>query len=321
MNKKDIKKYFSFLGIKKKYKSKKINCEICGSKDSKIIKKKISWNNNKFGILPVCGCLNCGFVFQNPRFEKDFYEKFYSEYYRKKTYNNVVPSKAFLKDQENRGKKIFDFIKKYIKKSKGTILDVGCSVGLMFKPFIKSGWTCIGNDPDYHYVKYGREKLNLPVEFLQAEKMKLKNNSLDLIIIAGSLEHCYDPNKVLTLCAKAAKKGSLIVLETRGEPRATSKVYFNHNHHRYFSMNSIELMMIKHGWKPFLTTLFPISGPTREGGIWSLGIFTGKKSKKNFKDLIKNGKRESYESLINKYKYYDLINKKIDPNRGDYRNK
>tara|TARA_B100000795_G_scaffold245310_1_gene210386 strand:+ start:541 stop:843 length:303 start_codon:yes stop_codon:yes gene_type:complete len=85
--------------------------------------------------------------------------------------------------------------------------------------------------------------------------------------------------------------------------------------------SSASLMIIKHGWKPFLTTLFPISGPTREGGIWCLGFFTGKKSKKNFKDLIKNGKRESYESLINKYKYYDLINKKIDTSRGDYRNK
>ena len=117
--------------------------------------------------------------------------------------------------------------------------------------------------------------------------MKLKNNSLDLIIIAGSLEHCYDPNKVLTLCAKAAKKGSLIVLETRGEPRATSKVYFNHNHHRYFSMNSIELMMIKHGWTPFLTTQYPIYGPTRLPGYSAYGRFSSKKPNiKSFKKII-----------------------------------
>ena len=64
---------------------------------------------------------------------------------------------------------------------------------------------CIGNDPDFHYVEYGK-KLNLPVEYMQAEKMKIKDNSVDLIIIAGSLEHCYDPNKVMSLCAKLQRK-------------------------------------------------------------------------------------------------------------------
>ena len=35
---------------------------------------------------------------------------------------------------------------------------------------------------------------------------------------------------------------SLIVLEGRGYPRSTAKYYFNHNHHRYFSINSFELI-------------------------------------------------------------------------------
>ena len=191
----------------------------------------------------------------------------------------------------------------------------------MLRPFLKDGWKCEGNDPDYHYVKYGKKKFNLPIKYLQAENMKLKNNSLDLIIIAGSLEHCYDPNKVLSLCAQASKKGSIIVLEARGEPRSTKRVYFNHNHHRYFTLNSLELIMIKHGWRPFLSTMYPISGPTREGGIWSLGVFGGKRVAKNFYSLIKNGKRETYQSIIHKFKYYDLMNKNLNPDRGDYRNK
>ena len=321
MNKKDVKKYLNFLGVSKNYKSKKINCEICNNKKSKIITSKISWGKNKFGILPVCCCERCGFLFQNPRFGREFYEKFYSEYYRKKIYKNLIPSKDFLKDQESRGVKIFNFIQKYLKKKRGKMLDVGCSVGLMFKPFIKKGWICEGNDPDYHYVKYGVEKYNLPVKFLQAEKMKLKKKYFDLILIAGSLEHCYDPNKVLSLCAEASKKGSILILEARGEPRSTMKAYFNHNHHRYFTLNSLELIMIKHGWKPFLSTMYPISGPTREGGIWCLGKFEGKSISKNFQSLIKNGKHETYESIIHKFKYYDNINKNLNPDRGDYRNK
>jgi hypothetical protein len=40
MNKKEINKYFSYLGIKRKFKSKKIKCEVCGSKKNKIVQKK-----------------------------------------------------------------------------------------------------------------------------------------------------------------------------------------------------------------------------------------------------------------------------------------
>ena len=42
---------------------------------------------------------------------------------------------------------------------------------------------------------------------------------------------------------------------------------------------------------------------------------------RNFQSLIKNGKHETYESIIHKFKYYDDINKNLNPDRGDYRNK
>ena len=34
--------------------------------------------------------------------------------------------------------------------------------------------------------------------------------------------------------------------------------------------------MIKHGWMPILTTSYPITGPTRKGGIYCIGRYTGK---------------------------------------------
>ena len=318
MNKKQIKKYLDYLGLKDYFSFKPINCELCGFSKNDIIKNIISWNNNKFGYHPISVCKNCGFVFQKYRSSKKFYKKFYEEFYRKKIYKNLSPSKEFLSDQKKRGEKIFKYIRNMLPK-KGTVLDVGSSVGLMLLPYKNMGWKIIGNDPDLTFVEFGKKKYNLPIECIQSEDMKLKQNSLDLIIIAGSLEHCYDPNKVLQICANAAKKNSLLILEGRGEPRATSKYYFNHNHHRYFSLNTLELMMIKHGWKPLITTMYPISGPTREGGTWSIGKLSKKLSKSKFQELIKNGKKESAISVKEKYRYYDLINQNLNPMRGDYR--
>ena len=44
--------------------AKKVN-----SSDVLQVIRKISWNENKFGVLPVHSCNNCGMVFQNPRFK------------------------------------------------------------------------------------------------------------------------------------------------------------------------------------------------------------------------------------------------------------
>ena len=300
------KKYFSFLGCKVNYKVKKIKCEICNSsKNTKII-DIISWNRKNYGYMPIVSCNFCGFVYQWFRFSESFYEIFYSKYYREKIFISPTPSRNFIRDQKSRGKKLYDFLKKNnLLKKKGNMLDVGCSVGLFLKPFIEKGWNCFGNDPDRAYIEHGIKNYNLPIKYEQAEKMKLKKDSLDLIIIMGSLEHCYDPNIVMKKCSDAAKEKSILVLEARGNPQKENKNYFNHNHHRYFSENSLELMMIKHGFEPILTSSYPITGPTRKGGIYTIGI--KKRTKINLKKLISLGKRESTQSVIFKYKHYNKV--------------
>ena len=42
---------------------------------------------------------------------------------------------------------------------KGTVLDVGSSVGLMLLPYKKMGWKIIGNDPDLTFVEYGKKNI------------------------------------------------------------------------------------------------------------------------------------------------------------------
>ena len=82
MKQSDINAYLKYVNLSSKYQPKYKKCEICNSKKTKILQKKISWNNNKFGVLPVHCCLNCGFIFQNPRFSKKFYAEYYGHRYR-----------------------------------------------------------------------------------------------------------------------------------------------------------------------------------------------------------------------------------------------
>ncbi len=303
-----IKDYLNHLGMDMKYIPKTIPCEICVNTKTTTIRETISIGKDSFGKLPVEACNRCGFLFQNPRFNEEFYEDYYAKYYRNVLKGSAEPSKEFIDDQISRGKILYETIKKYISKP-GSMLDVGCSAGGTMVSFLENGWKVFGTDPDIGFVKYGKEKLGLPIEAVSAEKMNLGDKKFDFIMILGSLEHVYDPNLTLDICRKASSENGFLLLEGRGHPQKESKLYFNHNHHRYFTFNSLELIMIKHGWEPVLTTDKPICGPTRPGGIYCLGKASKTHDTKSFLKMIESGKRELPEDIIAKFDKLDGIKK------------
>ena len=303
------KKYLKFTKLDKlNYSLKETNCDICNSKKNNLLSKKILWGKI-YGHMPVVSCDECGYIFQKYKFDRNFNKDFYAKTYREKIFKNPIPSKKFLKDQELRGKMLFNFLKKnFTIPRKGRALDVGCSVGLFLKPYNNIGWNCYGNDPDKSFINYGKKNLHLNLSDEQAEDMEFKKNFFDITIIMGSLEHCYDVNKVMRKCYDYSKKKGILVLEARGDPQSTLNNYFNHNHYRYFSLNSLELIMLKHGFEPVLTTRYPITGPSRKGSIFCIG--TKNKKKIDIRSIINNSKKkESLLSIQYKFKYFELLNK------------
>jgi 2-polyprenyl-3-methyl-5-hydroxy-6-metoxy-1,4-benzoquinol methylase len=302
-------KYLKFTKLNKfDYQVKEIICDICNSKKKNLLSEKIKWGKN-FDFMPVVSCGNCGYIFQKYKFDINFNRDFYDKTYREKIFKNSLPSKTFLKDQEFRGKMLFKFLQNNFKiPNKGRVLDVGCSVGLFLKPYSKAGWDCYGNDPDKSFINFGKKKLQVNLKDEQAEDMNFKKNLFDLTIIMGSLEHCYDVNKVMMKCYNSSKRDGILVLEARGDPQSSIKNYFNHNHYRYFSLNSLELIMLKHGFEPLLTTRYPITGPSRKGSIFCIGLKTKKKA--NIQSIINiSKKRESLLSVHYNFKYTELLNK------------
>ena len=235
--------------------------------------------------------------FKDINLKKKFYKNFYLKYYRNITHNSLKVEPSFFQDQINRGRILFDNLKSFLPSS-GKMLDVGCSAGGTMVPFIKNKWKCYGNDPDKSYVEYGKSK-KLNVDYLLSENMNFKKNFFDLIIILGSLEHCYDINKVMSKCSKYSKENSIIVLEGRGRPKSEAKKFFNFNHHRIFTHNSFELLLLKHGWMPLFSTFKNLSGPTRPNTIFTVGVKSEKLKKSFFQSIIKSGKKDSY-NLIKK---------------------
>jgi len=296
MNKKKIQEsFFKKLRIKKKYFLKEINCDICGHEKKKDILKKISLSKDQLIEFPYSMCVKCGHLFQKYKFEKKFYKNFYLKYYRNITHNATSVEPSFFQDQINRGKILHRSLKDFLPLS-GKMLDVGCSAGGTMVPFLKKKWKCYGNDPDRNYVQYGKLK-KLNIDYLSSENMVFKKKFFDLIIILGSLEHCYDINKVMSKCSKYSKDESIIVLEGRGRPKSEAKKFFNFNHHRIFTHNSFELLLLKHGWMPLFSTFKNLSGPTRPNTIFTIGIKSNKLKNKTFQKIIQSGKIDNFSKI------------------------
>jgi len=283
--------YLKYVGAgNKNFKYEMAPCEICDGTEFTVMREIVGIGQGKYGKLPVQACNRCGYLMQNPRFERAFYQEFYRNYYRLITNASPDPSQTFIDDQLLRGRKLYEFVKEYLPE-KGAMLDVGCSSGGFLIPFKEKGWEVYGTDPDQGYVKYGRDVLGVPIEVKDAEEMELEIGKYDLVIIMGSLEHVFDPNVILQKCRKASKEGGILVLEGRFTPLGLSKNYFNHNHHRYLRRNSMELTMIKHGWQPFITTEEMICSESRIGNGYCFGRTSPAPSHEELIRLIKGGKR------------------------------
>ena len=288
--------YLRGVGIVDQVSAAALPCEVCGGDDHDILVDTVEVGNEQFGRLPVVGCANCGFIYQNPRFNQEFYDSYYDKYYRLMLFGDAEPEKDFLLDQVRRGEHLYRSLAARLPKQ-GKLLDVGCSAGGLMVAFAKRGWEVLGTDPDSTYVEFGRRRLGLRLEAVSAEAMELPDASYDLIVITGSLEHVFDVNRVLALCRKACAPGGMLFIEGRALNYGLMKGYFSHNHRRYLSLHSIELLMLKHGWTPILSTDAPLCGPTRPGAVHVLGRAGDPLDAAALQGEIDGGRREALATL------------------------
>ncbi|HAT32260.1 MAG TPA: class I SAM-dependent methyltransferase [Janthinobacterium sp.] len=288
--------YLRGVGIVDHVSAATVACEVCGGDEHEVLVDTVDIGNDRFGRLPVVGCVNCGFLYQNPRFNQEFYDNYYDKYYRLMLFGDSAPEKDFLLDQVRRGEHLYRSLASRLPQQ-GRLLDVGCSAGGLMLAFAKRGWEVLGTDPDSSYVEFGKRRLGLRLQAVPAEAMQLPEGGFDLIVITGSLEHVFDVNRVLALCRKACAPGGLLFIEGRALNYGLIKGHFSHNHRRYLSLQSIELLMLKHGWTPILSTEDPLCGPTRPGAVHVLGRAGDALAAAALQGEIEGGRRESLAAL------------------------
>jgi len=316
--------YFKSIGLTKEYKSHSIPCEVCNGEDFiQVLSKARVGSSGVYGELPVCGCKRCGYIMINPRYEKQFYVDYYRRIYRTLTHGCAKPKDEYIQGQKHRGKKIADYLERFISKP-GKMLDLGCAAGATMIPFLEKGWDAVGVEPDEACVETGKKELGLNIHLGDAESINFPEGSFDLILCLGTMEHCYDLNASMTAVKRSLKNNGIFLVRNRSEEIFGSVIeYFSNNHYRYFTKQTFELLMARYGFEieefqdePLEDIPGEFYAVARSKYNVSLDVVQ-KRVSEGFKDDILKRKRyfkRQQEKFIEKSKYLLGLAQKLDYN-------
>lgn len=222
-------------------------CPICKSKDFSIyLKTKDYTLTNEEFILEKCN--NCGFIFTNPRPEKNII----GSYYDSPDYiSHTNSSHGFINGLYQLIKR-YSLIKKYqlilnYKKS-GKILDIGCGTGDFLNIFKKNKWDTAGIEPNDKARNYAKDNYNLNV-FTEEQLKIFAEKSFDVITLWHVLEHLSDLNEKLDTINKLLKNDGILIVAVPNCIAKDAEIYkqfwaaYDVPRHLYhFSPNTIELL-------------------------------------------------------------------------------
>ena len=200
------------------------------------------------------------------------------------------------------------------------MLDHGCASGLTMIPWIKKKWDAIGIDPHKPSVKLGKRKYKLNIKNAFGEKLPFKNNKFDVILSLGSLEHSYDLKKSMNEIKRTLNINGYLVIRWRSDNLIGSPLeYYNHNHYRFFTKNTWNLILKHYGFSSISHINKDIEG--YKSYLYIVAKNTGIKSKKFKKNKYYLSEIKKHNSYLKKYyqrclKIEELIKEKKMSNKN-----
>lgn len=284
----------------------RVSCHICDREDyHPIYLKNEPLVEGQFGyaIHPVI-CRRCGLIFLSPRWSKEDYSVFYTNYYDK-LYRLETKTDYGTSAVINNMKEICFRIKDFINANdKLNILDVGCAYGYGLK-YLKD------QIPDA--VLYGIEASPDGIKEMQSEQVGATlitsdfdsqwenefEGQMDLIILRHVFEHVLDPVKTLYKLRKTLKPGGAIYFAVPDMVNIRTKLrdykywweYIFRSVHTYYYSKETFLKTLEIGG------LYPIIMGEEKEEIWVLASM-GKKLPFTFESMYKKQKNILEELFI-----------------------
>jgi 2-polyprenyl-3-methyl-5-hydroxy-6-metoxy-1,4-benzoquinol methylase len=198
-------------------------------------------------------CINCNFLFTNPRPDVESIVKYYqSENYISHSGKSNLFGSIYRIARRYALRSKFNLISEF-HETTGTILDYGCGTGELLKYFLDKNWKITGVEPS----TMAREKASILTGQKIYQSIDLVNQSVyDVITLWHVLEHIHNLNETIDALKKILKPGGTMFIAV---PNASSKDSLHYQeiwagydvprHLWHFSRETIERLLKNHGLK------------------------------------------------------------------------
>jgi SAM-dependent methyltransferase len=236
--------------------NKKIICPVCESKNLCPYKIGTSFELTK--------CIKCNLVFSSiTPTEEDI-----SKYYEKYAYEGISELSPITTIRFHEWLAKFESFRKL-----NNILDVGCGRGEFLEEAQKIGWNVIGSEYSETAVKILKEK---KIPTISGDIVEyLTDKYFDVIVSIEVIEHLRTPLQNIEKMFSLLRPGGLLFLTTPNRKSLTGliiksrwRVFEYPEHLFYFSIGSMEKLLIKVGFREIKIITTGISPTAIKNGIF-----------------------------------------------------
>lgn len=186
-----------------------VPCNLCGADDCAVL-----FDAGVAQVNRIVRCRRCGLMYANPRRPAD----------------HVAiaswpddPDWDFVREHPQRFEKEQLQVRDYaqtrallgrLHPGRGTLVEVGSSLGFILDFFRADGWDVLGVEPDRNATRHAERRLGLRALTSTLEEARLPGALADAVVMLHVIEHVPDPLGTLREIHRVLKPGGHLVLET-----------------------------------------------------------------------------------------------------------
>lgn len=227
-----------------------IECPVCGHAEYETVYQSYQETGFTLGriLANFVVCMNCWFMYQNPRPRFDTLDKHYSESEQASgsVYHDARKDSCHAEKQRSR----LAFYKKYFDEiNNGSLLEVGCSTGDFLFSLDLPGWNLTGLEPSLKAVSQAKA-YGLDVICASLENSNLADESYDVISCFSVLEHLHDINSAMHIMTRKLKKNGILCLEVPDTLKPVPQIseFFTFEHMSHFTSATLTCFLKRYGY-------------------------------------------------------------------------
>jgi SAM-dependent methyltransferase len=182
-----------------------VSCPFCGSDDYETLVP-----HERYGTgFPTVICRRCCLIYLRRRWPDDVYRSFYTEEYRILDKIELSLEERYAR-QVARSGRVLDFCGPYFPGTQGAILDVGASTGGYVNALSwATGCRVIGIEPSVEESTFARA-CGADVRSETLDTAGFDPASFDLVVLAGTIDHLFDPFGDLRRIQRLLRPGGVL---------------------------------------------------------------------------------------------------------------